>query len=210
MSSIRPARAEALAALVVLATGCAHYEQLAAGEALTVGDGRVRPAIAVELATGSGSSDDRRSVFTEARGRALVGPAHQQMAGLVGLSTVRWPGHDTPLWLHLDLGPGLEHTYGTILFDAIAQLRIGTGFVLAERVAPHHPIDPWGELRFQQMQHGNDPRFRDLFRPEIERRRILLTLALAGDVDARFTREPLYVASLMLGIAHLEEIRHER
>lgn len=193
--------------LAALSPGCAHYETVAVGEALTIGDGRVSPAVAVEAAAGTGSSNDRRSIFTQTRGRGLVGPIRQQIAGFVGVSSLRWLGQRAPLWLHLDVGPGLEHYSGTILFEAIAQAKIGTGFVLGQVIEPYSTLNPWGP-------EALPPRARDPFTPppvwptpQVVRRRLLLTLTLGGDVDARFTRGPLHVVSFMLGIAHVEEIR---
>ena len=193
-------------ALASSSSGCAHYETLAVGEALTVGDGRVSPALAVEAAAGSGSSTDRGSVFTQTRGRGLVGPTRQQLAGFVGVSNLRWIGRRAPLWLSLDVGPGLEHYSGTILFEAIAQARIGSGFVLGQVIEPYSPINPWGP-EAQPFPRQPWPPQQLPATPQVLRRRVLLTLALAADVDARFTRDPLYVASLMIGIAHVEEIR---
>ncbi len=193
-------------AFASLSSGCAHYETLAVGEALTIGDGRVSPALAVEAAAGSGSSSERGSVFTQTRGRGLVGPTRQQIAGFAGVSNLRWIGPRAPLWLHLDVGPGLEHYSGTIFFEAIAQARIGTGFVLGQVVEPYSPLNPWGPAA-QPFPREPRPPGQLPAAPQVVRRRVLLTLALAGDVDARFTRDPLYVASLMIGIAHVEEIR---
>ena len=196
-------------ALATLSTGCAHYQTLAVGEALTVGDGRVSPALALEAAAGTGSSNERRSVFVQTRGRGLVGATRQQIAGFAGVSTLRWIGAEAPLWLHLDVGPGLEHFSGSFFFEAIAQARLGTGFVLGQVIEPYSPLDlPWPEAQPPPRERA-DP-FRAAWAapsPQITRRRVLLTLALAGDVDARFTRDPLYVASLLIGIAHVEEIR---
>jgi hypothetical protein len=200
-------------AMFVLASwssGCAHYETVAVGEALTVGDGRVSPALAVEAAAGTGSSREGGSVFMQTRGRGIVGPVRQQVAGFAGVSNLRWIGQRAPLWLHLDVGPGLEHYSGTIFFEAIAHARIGTGFVLGQVVEPYSPINPWGPEAVPVARPlPRAPWREDLMAPtpQIVRRRILLTLALGGDVDARFTRDPLYVASLMIGIAHVEEIR---
>ncbi len=196
----------AICACAALSSGCSHYETLGVGEALTVGDGRVSPALALEAAAGEGSSTDRGSVFMQTRGRALVGATRQQVAGFAGLSNLRWIGPRAPLWLHVDVGPGLEHYSGTILFEAIAQARLGTGFVLGQVVEPYSPWNPWGAEA--------QPWLRQPWPPEqlpattrVVRRRVLLTLGLAGDIDARFTRAPLYVASLLIGVAHVEEIR---
>lgn len=198
-------------ALATLSSGCAHYETLGAGEAVTVADGRVSPALALEAAAGTGSSNDGGSVFTQTRGRALVGATRQQIAGFAGVSNLRWVGPRAPLWIHLDVGPGLEHYSGTIFFEAIAQARLGTGFVLGQIVEPYAPLNPWGP---EAGPWPREPRPADPLRPQwlppspqVVRRRLLLTLALAGDVDARFTRDPLYVASLLIGIAQVEEIR---
>ena len=187
--------------LGALSLGCAHYDTLAIGEALTVGDGRVAPAVALEAAHGSGSSDDKGSVFTETRGRALIGPTRQQIAGLVGVSKLAWIGHRAPLWGGVGLGPALEHFSGTVFFEAVAQARIGTGFVLGESVEPERDFNPWGP------EAEPWPRRPELNSRRILRKRLLLTLAVAGDADARFTRAPLYVASLMIGLALLEEPR---
>ncbi len=196
--------------------GCAHYETVAVGEALTVGDGRVSPALAVEAAMGTGSSRDGGSVFAQTRARGIVGPVRQQIAGFAGVSTLRWISERAPLWLHLDVGPGLEHYSGTLFFEAIAHAKVGSGFVLAQVVEPYAPLNPWGV-----EAHGAarpvavdplDPLALDsaLASRHVLRRRVLLTLALGGDVDARFTRDPLYVVSLMVGIAHVEELRRLR
>ena len=196
--------------LAALSPGCAHYETVAVGEALTVGDGRVSPAIALEAAAGTGTSNDSGSVFTHTRGRGLVGVARQQIAGFAGVSSLRWIGQRAPLWLHLDVGPGLEHYSGTFLFEAIAQAKIGSGFVLGQVVEPYIPLNPWGpEAAVQARPFARDPLAPQPMpaTPQVVRRRLLLTLSLGGDVDARFTRAPLYVVSLMLGVAHVEEIR---
>lgn len=127
--------------------GCAHYETVAVGEALTVGDGRVSPALAVEAAMGTGSSRDGGSVFAQTRARGIVGPVRQQIAGFAGVSTLRWISERAPLWLHLDVGPGLEHYSGTLFFEAIAHAKVGSGVVLAQVVEPYAPLDPWASKR---------------------------------------------------------------
>ncbi|MBN9163350.1 MAG: hypothetical protein BGO98_17120 [Myxococcales bacterium 68-20] len=195
-----------LAVALASLTGCAHYDALAVGESLTIGDGRLAPALSVEVAEGSGSSSDRRTLFTEARARALVGPTRQQLAGLVGVSQLEWVGPRAPIWGALNLGPGLEHFSSTLFFEAVAQARLGTGFVLAEIVEPYSPLNPWGpEAEPWPMPNA------DLSTPRSTiRSRVLLTLALVGDIDVRFTRDPLYVTSLMLGISRIEELRGTR
>jgi hypothetical protein len=202
--------------LAIMLGGCAHYDGLAVGEALTVADGRRAAALAVEVAEGSGQSSQKGSLFTEARGRALVSGPRQQLAGLVGVSQLCWIGSDAPIWWHVGIGPGLERASlrrgQTIFFDAIAQGRIGTAFVLGEEIAPYayEELNPWGV-----EANPNPPPAQDLeglLRGKVPgrrffRNRALLTLAIAGDVDARFTRDPLYVVSLMIGVARLEEVR---
>lgn len=196
-----------LAAALASLTGCAHHDALAVGEALTIGDGRLAPAVSVEVAEGTGSSSDRRTLFTEARARALVGPTRQQLAGLVGVSQLEWVGPRAPIWGALNLGPGVEHFSSTVFFEAIAQARLGTGFVLAEVVEPYSPLNPWGPEAepWPMPKNGELPTPRSTIRS-----RVLLTLALVGDIDVRFTRDPLYVTSLMLGISRIEELRGAR
>jgi len=193
-------------ALAALSSACAHYEALAVGEALTVGDRRVSPALALEAAGGSGSSHARGSVFLQTRGRALVGATRQQIAAFGGLSNLRWIGRRAPLWLHVDVGPGLEHYSGTIFFEAIAHARAGTGFILGELVEPYAALNPFGA---EAQPFPREPWLTQPLpaAPQVVRRRILLTLGLAGDIDARFTRDPLYVVALMIGVARVEEIR---
>ncbi|MBX3222628.1 MAG: hypothetical protein KF795_19065 [Labilithrix sp.] len=207
-SRARRARRAAVVAVAALAslTGCAHHESLAVGEALTVGDGRVAPAIGVEAAEGTGSSSERGTSFVEARGRALLGGTRQQLGVLAGVSHLRWIGPSAPLWAGVSVGPGLEHFSGTVFFEAIAQARLGTGFVLGEASEPYAPLNPWGPEAVPRPRQPD--LFGDLPSPrQVLRTRVLLTLAVVGDVDARFTRAPLYVASLMLGIARVEELR---
>ncbi len=196
-----------LAVALTSLTGCAHYDALAVGEALTIGDGRLAPAVSVEVAEGAGASRDRRTLFTEARARALVGPTRQQLAGLVGGSQLEWVGSHVPIWGALNVGPGLEHFSSTLFFEAVAQARLGTGFVLAELVEPDTPLNPWGPeaAPWPVPKNGEPSPPRSTIRS-----RVLLTLALVGDIDVRFTRDPLYVTSLMLGISRIEELRGAR
>lgn len=207
-SSLGRVAASAPAVVAVLA-GCAHHESLAVGEALTIGDGRLAPAIAVEIAEGSGSSSDRATSFVEARGRVLVGATRQQLGGLAGVSRLGWLGPRAPLWLAAGVGPGVERSSGTVLLDVIAQARLGTGFVLAEASEPYRPLNPWG-VEADPFPRRPDLPWGALPPAAVLRTRVLLTLTAVGDVDARFTRAPLYVASLMIGISRVEEIRRWR
>ncbi|MBX3200277.1 MAG: hypothetical protein KF850_39820 [Labilithrix sp.] len=199
-------RVAALAPAIVAAlAGCAHHESLAVGEALTIGDGRLAPAIAAEIAEGTGTSGDGATSFVEARGRVLVGATRQQLGGLAGVSRLGWLGPRAPLWIAANVGPGVERFSGTVFLDAIAQARLGTGFVLAEASEPYRPLNPWG---VEAEPFPREPHPWGAPRPSaVLRTRVLLTLAVVGDVDARFTRAPLYVASLMIGISRVEEIR---
>lgn len=189
--------------------GCAHHESLAVGEALTIGDGRLAPAVGVEIAEGAGGSDEGATSFVEARGRVLLGATRQQLGALAGASRLVWLGPRAPLWIAANVGPGVEHFAGTVFLEAIAQARLGTGFVLGETTEPHRPFNPWGP-EAEPFPRRPDAPWAAPAPAAVRRTRVLLTLAAVGDVDARFTRSPLYVASLMLGISRVEEIRRWR
>jgi hypothetical protein len=195
-----------LFALALLLGGCAHFTSYSAGSALAVGDGRRAGAVSLEVAEGSGGSTESSSTLAEGRARALVGIDRQQLSGVVGPSHLRWIGARTPLWTHLAVGPGLERLAfdgtHTVFFEAIAQARVTTGFVLDE--VWESGVGPFGVGEAALVPR--DPRA--LQAPlRMSRRRTLLTVGLAGDVDARFTRAPLFVVSLMIGITLLEEPR---
>lgn len=203
------ARVGTLAAVSFVLGACAHYGEVALGEALTVGDSRRAAALSLEVAEGSGSSNDSGSTFTETRGRVLVGVERQQLGGLFGVSRIHWIADRTPVWGHIAVGAGLEHLSlrggHTFFFEAIAQARLGTAFILGESSEPLPELSPWQVDNWDGRVR--DPAIVVPTTKRVLRKRVLLTLAVVGDVDARFTRSPLYVASLMFGLAFLEEPR---
>jgi hypothetical protein len=159
-----------------------------------------RPSGGVALEVGQGEGDTRedgsRTSFTDVRARLAVTEPRQQIALLWGLSRVSWHGARTPLWYGAGVGPGVERTRDNGFLEAVAQVRIGSGFVLDESRAPwHSPVENIWE----------PPRGRQEPRHEMRTRRVL-TLGVSADVDARFTRSPLFMMALMIGITSFDEI----
>lgn len=153
-------------------------------------EARPRGAIAIEAAEGGGSTrdDGRRSSFVDGRARLVVAERHQHLAALAGLSGVSWHGRDTPLWYGAAAGIGVERIPDNGFFELTGQLRAGSGVTSSEKTNP---------LAFGPWATG--------LPPSRMRTRSVLTLGLAGDVDVRFTRDPMFVVSLLFGITTFRE-----
>jgi hypothetical protein len=130
------ARLVALPALV----GCTQYSSLAAGPAALFAPEEDRPsgAVTVEVAEGTGSAraDGRRSSFVDLRARILLAERHQQAAALAGVSSVHWLGRDAPLFYGGGVGLGVERIPDNGFFEAVGQVRVGSGFMLEEKRTP--------------------------------------------------------------------------
>lgn len=181
-------------ALAAALAACTEYTTIAAGPTLVVAPEERRPsgAIMVEAAEGGGTTrdDGRRSSFLDVRARVIVAERHQHLAALVGISGVSWHGRDTPLWYGAGVGIGGERIPDNGFFELTGQLRAGSGFTLAEKTSPLPTFGPWAT--------GMPP-------PQM-RRRSVFVLGLAAETDVRFTRDPMFVVSLLFGLATFDEV----
>lgn len=170
---------------------CSTFTGYGVGPAVVAGDGKTAMGLAGEVAKGEGSAGEKGSTYMDTRARVLVAREHQQIAGLLGWSSFRWIGTGGAFISGLSGGFGIEHADGTLFFDPVVQARSGAGFVLSssERI---YDANWWG-------REAGCPLY------QRSREKKVLTLGLAADVDARFTRSPFYAVQLLVGIADVSE-----
>ncbi len=170
---------------------CSSFTAYGVGPAFVTGGGGTAMGLVGEAAKGEGGSKEKSSTFWDTRARALLTPDHQQLAGLVGVSSFRWVGTHGALTGGIGGGLGVERADSTLFLNPIGQARAGTGFVLSSSDRVHRTNWFGIEAKCQPYQR--------------DREKKLLTLGLAADVDGRFTRDAFFSVQLLVGIAYVSE-----
>jgi hypothetical protein len=147
----------------------------------------------LRLRTGAGTSDGDDLAVAETGMRLLVTERSQSLGAELGPAYVLWLG-PSAFTASFTPGLGVEHFDDKVFFNASLHGALGTGIVLDERVRRDHS---WNWLvQMEGVPEGP---------PHVIRKRIVLTLDIAGGLDARTTRDPLFTVGVLVGIAWVNE-----
>jgi hypothetical protein len=190
------ARVIALGAALSFLAGCTNVTRLSAGPAAAFpGEGRVSYGQELVLRRGIGTSDFEAIGVMEYETRLLVTEETQALAAGAGYSAMRWFG-PALVFANLDPALGFELTRGKPLGNAGLHGALGYGWAFADERRQHRAR--WALLP-EACGIDCDRQV------TVERIRKSVTVELAGSVDVRGTREPLFTLGVLLGIAFTHE-----
>lgn len=181
-----------LAATLALLSACSNVTRLSAGPAVAFpGDGHESYGEEIVLRRGIGTSDFETIGMLDYEARLLVTEETQALSLGAGPSAIKWWG-DGLAFASATPALGFELTRGKPLGNAGLHGALGFGWTIEEERSQRRP---------RWMTFGLDgERY-----VTVERRRRVVTLELAGSVDLRGTRQPLYTLGVLLGIAFTNE-----
>lgn len=176
----------------MLLTGCTEAIRGAGGPAVAYPNAESTSAYGgmVSVAYGIGTSDGRSFGVLEMHTRALFAPKTQSAIVGLGPYTSQWAGRFLfDAAFHPGFGAEGQGEKGFVLAGLGGEAGVGYALESTEEVRPGWRIWATG------MPTRN----------HILRKRTILSLRLAGNGDARFTREPLWSAGLLAGLSFVTE-----
>jgi len=190
-----PVRAFFAALVVPFAFGCSHIARAAAGPVVAYPDERPSYGGELRVQGGAGTSDAKSAAFLEVGGRLLVTERTQALGAGVGPAYLLWLG-PSAFRAAVMPGIGVERYLDKAFMNFSLHGSLGTALVLEGNVRRDRS---WDFLPPEAMGFPPDHRI------TLRRTRLLVTLDVTGNLDARTTREPLYGVGLLVGFARVSE-----